>query len=58
MDEVQIDIYSSTGMLVQSEFHNPRNGSLVINTSSLPGGVYTADLRTKENRTMIRIIKQ
>lgn len=56
--EIQIDIYSTSGILVRSGKYQAQNGNIDIETSSLASGVYVIDLKRKEGQTSFKIVKE
>ena len=44
-EEIQVDIYNTSGTLIKSSFHTINNGLLDINTSMLARGLYIVELR-------------
>ncbi|MCK5210791.1 MAG: T9SS type A sorting domain-containing protein, partial [Cyclobacteriaceae bacterium] len=57
-EEIQINIYSTSGFLVRSKKYQAQKGSIDIETSSLASGVYVIDLRRKDDQTTFKIVKE
>ena len=57
-EEIQINIYSTSGILVRSKKYQAQKGNIDIETSSLASGVYVIDLRRKDDHTTFKIVKE
>jgi len=58
VDEVQINIYSIQGQLIQSKFYSIFNNSIHINTAILNHGIYILTIRFGNSLTTTKIIKE
>ena len=58
-DEIQIDIYSIDGKIVQSEIlGSVSNSEKNISINELPAGVYFLEMKTKQGKIVKRVMKQ
>ncbi len=57
-ETVDVVIYSSFGQVVMSSTLTAKNGSIALDGSGLPSGMYFASIKTKTSLTKLKIVKK